>query len=133
MSGGCVMFPDWRWLPVPSSFFALRDKHGRPQQAACQGVGDTKMLIRVGVLTPLVCLSVLLPPSLSPLHPHSILTLFLFPSKELIKPKEILGHPVERPMKAAAIGAAGAVGAANECPGPGARGVGVKNHRCQVC
>ncbi|KAM8752668.1 voltage-gated potassium channel KCNC1-like [Rhynchonycteris naso] len=65
------------------------------------------------------------------------------PSKELIKPKAILGRPVETPMDAAAAAAAGAVGAfgavgavgaadaADDCPGPGARGVGVKNHRCQ--
>lgn len=106
---------------------------GGPDRLPVGGVGDTKMLIWVGVSTSLVCLSVLLPPSLSPLHSYSILTLFLFPGKELIKPKEILGHPVERPTKAAAAGASGAVGAANGCPGPSARGVGVKNHRCQVC
>ncbi|CAK6450493.1 unnamed protein product [Pipistrellus nathusii] len=65
------------------------------------------------------------------------------PSKELIKPKAILGRPVERPTDAAAAGTAGAFGAvgaigavdavaaAAECPGPSAREVGVKNHRCQ--
>lgn len=49
------------------------------------------------------------------------------PSKELIKPKAILGRPVERPMEAAAVAAAdaagdGAAGVADECPGPGAPG-----------
>ncbi|KAF6390357.1 hypothetical protein mRhiFer1_007926 [Rhinolophus ferrumequinum] len=53
------------------------------------------------------------------------------PRKELIKPKAILGRPVERPMEAAAVAAGDAAGVADECPGPGARGVGVKNHRCQ--
>lgn len=52
------------------------------------------------------------------------------PSKELIKPKAIFGRPVERPTEAVAADAAGGA-AAEECPGPGARGTGVKNHRCQ--
>ncbi|XP_062040088.1 potassium voltage-gated channel subfamily C member 3-like [Lepus europaeus] len=52
------------------------------------------------------------------------------PSKELIKPKAIFGRPVERPTEAVPADAAGGA-AAEECPGPGARGVGVKNHRCQ--
>ncbi|XP_054106921.1 uncharacterized protein LOC118150474 [Callithrix jacchus] len=49
------------------------------------------------------------------------------PSKELIKPKAIL----ERPTEAASANAAGA--AAEECPGLGARVVGVNNHHCQIC
>ncbi|XP_048192658.1 potassium voltage-gated channel subfamily C member 1-like [Perognathus longimembris pacificus] len=63
------------------------------------------------------------------------------PSKELIKPKAILGRPVERPTEVGAAGAgvgagagggpAAAVAVADQCPGLGARGIGVKNHRCQ--
>ncbi|KAM4798380.1 voltage-gated potassium channel KCNC1-like [Urocitellus parryii] len=53
------------------------------------------------------------------------------PSKELIKPKAILGRPVERPAEAAAAAAEAAGAAAEECPALGTRGVGVKNHRCQ--
>ena len=45
-------------------FYALRDKHRRLQKAACQRVGNTVMLISVGILTPLAYLSVLLLPSL---------------------------------------------------------------------
>ena len=60
---------------------ALRDKHRRLQKAACQRVGNTVMLISVGILTPLAYLSVLLLPSLSfvpllPISSHSVLTLF---------------------------------------------------------
>ena len=119
---------------------------GGPSRLPVRGYGDTEMWIWVDVLTPLVCLSVLLPPSVFSAPPPSYPS--LFPGKELIKPKAILGRPVERPTDSAAadaagaagaagafgaVGAVGAVGAADECPGPGARGVAVKNHRCQVC
>ncbi|XP_042522834.1 potassium voltage-gated channel subfamily C member 1-like [Dipodomys spectabilis] len=81
------------------------------------------------------------PPSSQPLVPS--LPVFvdhaIQPSKELIKPKAILGRPLERPTEVGAAGAgagggsgpAAAAAAADECPGSGARGVGVKNHRCQ--
>ncbi|XP_069896323.1 voltage-gated potassium channel KCNC1-like [Dipodomys merriami] len=85
------------------------------------------------------------PPSSQPLVPS--LPVFvdhaIQPSKELIKPKAILGRPLERPTEvgAAGTGAGGGAGGgsgpaaaaavADECPGSGARGVGVKNHRCQ--
>ena len=76
--------------------YAPRDKHRRPQKAACQRVGNTVMLISIGILTPLVCLSVLLlhPLSLVPLlliSSHSVLTLFFSQARNSLSSNQLYG------------------------------------------